>query len=279
MDKDDLRDYMMETKITKLHNRRFKINFIWIFILCILIMILDQLMKYLDYLPELFNGSNYVFHILQSIVNIVSQLSVSVASAIIFYYVLEFINAKKKIQDLREIRKYILFILYTHMEIICNTPSFNSLNRNLKRLSIFPKMFLYDDIPILLRDYDNYDEEKLKIELNNYFFETHQDDEKRRQLILTFDFFKEKMTNLYKYKDFTFYKDFNEDIEGLKSIIDDMNECLMCYENKKDMIYFQDIIDNYITFLNESINIYCFMETYILCLEDKHFIQFMKMLY
>lgn len=104
-------------------------------------------MKYLNNIPKLFTYSDYIFHFLQSIITICSQLGVSIAATIIFYYIIELVNAKKRKEDLETIRKYLLFILYVHMNIICNTESYKILNRDKLRLKGDLKMFLTIDLP------------------------------------------------------------------------------------------------------------------------------------
>lgn len=282
MDEEDILDSQKEFKVPKINDGRFKINFSGIFILCIVIMSTDQIMKYLDYYPELFYGADYIFHILQSVINICSQLAVSVAAAIIFYYVLEFINEKKKINNFVEIRKYMLFILYNHMKIICNTESFKNLNRNKRRLQGPIKSFFIVDIPILLECYNNCDKEIFKMELRNYFFKVHKDSEGKRLLMILIKNLGKEVENLLEYKDFSFYKGYTEDIEELTSIYENMNEYVDYYNNEKDACslysYTETIVDNYIDFLDESIHTYHIIERYIECLKEKNFIEFMKML-
>lgn len=97
MDEEDLLDSKKGLHFPKVFDSRFRVDYLWLFILCVGFMVMDQIMKYLDYCPELFSGGNYIFHVIQSLTSILSQLAVSVAAAIIFYYVVEFINAKKKL--------------------------------------------------------------------------------------------------------------------------------------------------------------------------------------
>lgn len=47
-----------------------------------------------------FNGGDYIFRIIQSLINIISPLAVSAAAAIIFYYVVEFIYVRKRLEDI-----------------------------------------------------------------------------------------------------------------------------------------------------------------------------------
>lgn len=282
MDEEDIIDAQKKFRISSINDERFKINFLGIFILCIIIMSADQIMKYLEYYPELFYGADYIFHIFQSIISICSQLAVSVAAAIIFYYVLEFINEKKKINHFIEIRKYMLFILYNHMNIICNMESFKNLNRNKKRLHGPCKSFLIGDIPILLECHNNSNKEKFKMELSDYFFKMHKDTEKKRILMIQIQQFEKEIEKLLEYKDFSFYKGYTEDIEELESIYKNMQEYSNIYDDEDSTDNLEGvidiIIDDYILFLDKSVHTYHIIERYIECLKDKHFVEFMKML-
>ena len=155
MDEEDVLDSQKDFKLdfVKINNSRFRIRFAGIFIACIGIMIFDQIMKYLEYLPELFCGGDYIFHFFQSMITICSQLGVSLAAAIIFYYLIEYISAKNRKDDLCTIRKYLLYMLYAHMNLICNTKSFDKLNRDKRRLEGPLKMFLIIDLPFFFSVY------------------------------------------------------------------------------------------------------------------------------
>lgn len=278
MDEEDLIESQKKFSISKVYDHRFKIDFMGVFISCIVLMIMDETIKYLNYLPELFNGADYIFHIFQSVITICSQLGVSIAAAVIFYYILEFINAKKKINDITEIRKYMLFILYNHMNIICNTKSFEDLNRDKKRLKGDVKLFLFMDIPILLECYNDCNKEKFAKELNDYFLEVHKDIDKKRILIIELQGFQKDITSLLEYKRFSFYKGYMEDIEGLQSVYEEVDGYSEIYKSEDNIECFKFIIDNYLSFLEDCIHIYHIMERYVECLEDKHFIEFMKMM-
>lgn len=278
MDEEDLIDSQKKFKLSKVYDKRFKVDFLWVFISCILFMVIDQIMKYLDYLPELFTGADFIFHILQCGISICSQLAVSVAAAIVFYYVLEFINAKKKIDDITEIRKYMMFILYNHMEIICNTESFVELNRDKKRLEGPAKLFLIMDVPILLECYNNYDRPKLSKELIDYFMNAHTDSEKKRILTLNLQSFHKQITSLLEHKRFTFYKGYMQDIEGLQSMYEEMDGYLSIYVSEDNIECFEFIIDYYLSFFEDCIHIYHIMERYVECLNEKRFIEFIKLM-
>ena len=278
MDREDVENSQKEIIVPKVRDKRFKIKFLSIVIVCIIIMFLDQFMNFLVDLPEIFYKGDYIFHILKSIINLCSQLAVSIFSAILFYYIVEFINSKKKIGELEEIRKYILFILYKHMKIICNIKSFKNLNRNKERLKGEYKWFSTVDIPILLKDYINHDGSNLKMELEEYFFKSGKDYNKKIFLVEKIKKFKKEVDELLKYKNIDVYKEYKEDLEGLESIYKDLYEKFEVYEEAMvtDLIL-DDIVDVYIEFLYESINIFNILQRYILCIKNKKIIEFLKM--
>lgn len=278
MDEEDLIESRKKFTVPKVKDKRFKIDFCWIFIFCISLMIADQIIRYLDYLPELFDGADYIFHVVQSIVAICSQLSVSVAAAVIFYYVLEFINAKKRINDIAEIRKYMLYILYRHMNIICHTNSFEDLNRDKKRLDGPVKMFLIMDIPILLDCYKSYNQEGFAKELHGWFLKAHHNEEEKRLLTIDLKSFEKEIDKLVEYKRFPFYKGYTQDIVELKSLYEEISEYTDIYQHDNVTDYFEPLTDYYISFLDDCIRIYHFMERYVECLEEKRFLEFIKMM-
>lgn len=278
MDEEDLIESRNKFTVPKVKDKRFKIDFAWIFILCVGLMIADQIIKYVDYLPELFDGADYIFHIVQSAVIICAQLSVSVAAAVIFYYVLEFINTKKRINDITEIRKYMLFILYHHMNIICHTESFGKLNRDKKRLDSSVKMFLTMDIPILLDCYNSYNQDSFSKELHSWFLKAHNSDEGKRLLILDLKSFQKEIDKLVEYKRFPFYKGYTQDIEGVQSLYEEISEYTDMYKCDSITDYFEPMIDYYISFLDDCIHVYHIMERYVECLEEKRFFEFIKMM-
>lgn len=53
MDEEDLLDSKKELHFPKVLYRRFKLDYLWLFVLCVGFMVLDQSMKYLDNRPEL----------------------------------------------------------------------------------------------------------------------------------------------------------------------------------------------------------------------------------
>lgn len=241
----------------------------------------DQIIKCFEDSPELFKGANYIFHIIQSLVSIISQLAVSVAAAIIFYYIMEFINAKKRINDIVEIRKSVLFMLYNHMRILCHTQIFDKLNRDKKRLADRFKIFLIVDIPIFLECYNECETEKLHDELVDYFRSVESNAEEKENLIRNLQGFRKDIANLLEKKRFPFYKGYMQDIEELQAIYEELEGYTMIYkeedENIDKLCCYEYIIEFYYFLLTDSVQTYCIMERYIECLEEKHVLEFIRM--
>lgn len=274
-----IKDSQSELIVPRIKDKKFKINFLWIVIICIMIMCLDQVMNFLDDLPEIFQGGDYIFRTLKSIINISSQLAVSFVSAVLFYYVVEFINAKKKIKDFTEIRKHIIFILYCHMNILCNIKSFKNLNKDEERLKDIYKIFLIIDIPILLNDYNSSNENNIKVELERYFFESGKNHKEKMILVKRIKMFQKSVEALLKYKEVSIYKGYKYELEDLEEIYENLQMKINNYEeeNVADLIL-DDIVENYMYFLHESINIFKYFQRYILCIKNKYFIEFLKMM-
>ncbi len=278
MDEEDLIDSKNEFNLNiRLDNKRFKIRFSFIFIVCIGVLIFDQIMKYLDNLPELFVGGDYLFHFFQSIVSICSQLGVSVAAAIIFYYVIEYTNVKKQKDDLETIRKYLLYTLYAHMNLLCNTKSFECLNRDKKRLKDQPKMFLIMDLPFFFCAYNESSNDTLQRELDEYFLQAHADDVNRKILVAHLSSFVTNIEELRKLKIISAYKGFKNDIEELCSAYEEFYCCVCIYKTEFNVDCLEAIAEDYIFFFNSTVETYCYVEKYIESLEKSNIIEFMKL--
>lgn len=88
------------------------IDFYKTFIVCVLIMIIDQGVTFFENAPELFQGGDEIFHIIQAIVSVLTQLSASIAAAIVFYYMCQFVDARKCISDIEAIQWSIENLLF-----------------------------------------------------------------------------------------------------------------------------------------------------------------------
>lgn len=93
------------------------IDFYKTFILCVLIMIIDQGFTLFENAPELFQGGDEIFHIMQAILSVLTQLSASIAAAIIFYYMCQFVDARNCISDIEDVQVHIENLLFQCMKV------------------------------------------------------------------------------------------------------------------------------------------------------------------
>lgn len=278
MDEEDILDSKNSFNLNvKLNKKIFKIRFIPIFLLCIGILILDQIMKYLNNFPELFCGGDIIFHFFQSFINICSQLGVSVAAAIMFYYIIEYVNAKKRKDDLEEIRKYLLYTLYAHMNIVCHIKSFEVINRDKPRLKEFIKMFLIVDLPFFFYAYNKTTNDKLKSELNENFTLVHSQAEIKKYLLYNLSSFEKDIKALKGLKLLSTYKGYRDNIEELCSLYKEFYDGVIIYKSEDKIECIDMLVEDYVTFFNSSIETYCYIEKYIESLENSNILQFMRL--
>lgn len=278
MDEEDILDSKKDFSLNniKLNNKLFKIRFAYIFLICIGVLILDQIMKYLDNLPELFTGADCIFHFFQSFLNICSQLGVSVAAAIIFYYLLEYVNAKKRKDDLETIRKYLLYLLYAHMNLVCNTKSFECLNRDKQRLRGPLKMFLIMDLPFFFWAYGKTSNDTMQCELNKYFLWAHNNGN-RGTLISYLCSFASDIDELKRLKLISAYKGFRNNIEELCAVYEEFYNGVVIYKSENNAECLEVLAEDYMLFFESTVEIYCYIEKYIESLENSDIIQFMRL--
>lgn len=106
-------DYKVETIST---TRDFKAQFSKVFICSIAIMLTDKVILLFENFNPLIKYGDIIYHFIASILSVVTQLAASVASAIIFYYCIEFVNKKRDMQRYIDIRTTLLLFIYYHME-------------------------------------------------------------------------------------------------------------------------------------------------------------------
>lgn len=258
----------------KIEDGRFRINYIWVGEICLFIMFLNQIMKYLDYLPSLFYGADFIFHMLQLIVDISSQLSVSFLAAILFYYAAEFINEKKKIREFLEIQDIIRMMFTTHENIIDNIESFRVFKEDKTRE--LPVFFDKSDVHIFFKCLKDSSYKEIRFELYEYF-KNYDDIKNRVNISVTIQLLEYSFEKLSEYQNFSCYKNFKEDIlllhKKYKFLLDDCEE----FENG-ELEYVSSFSENYFEVFKLSTLIYIRLELYIESIENKRFIQFMKML-
>ena len=261
--------------------RRFRIDFKSIFLACIGVMVLDKIMIALDSLPPLFNGADILYHIFASAISIFSQLAVSVAAAIIFYYIIEFYNIKRNIEKYIELRKDLLFILYAHMALVRHTNEFDYLNQRQRRVDD-DVCFDMNDIPYLLHDFDKWDKEKAKSTMVPKLITFFNGLSPRLQ-DWYINRFQKEIDSLKLKRDYRYIKGSSDDIDNIVSIHQDMMEYYDLWkvegDTQKKEQFLSGVFSDYIDFFNDSVNFYQLIQMFISCVDRKDIILYLKMLY
>ncbi|MDD4049067.1 MAG: hypothetical protein PHI90_09685 [Clostridia bacterium] len=150
--------------------KKYKIDFGVTFIVCLLIMIFNEAWNVLDALPEFFQNGDTVYHFIAGVTSIINHLAIGIASAIIFYYSVEFLHKKKNYEIYTNIRRDILFLCYSHLRVLTKIETFKDINKRKRRVADFYDCY---DIPLLVNLFeDNSSEkqvEKIKSEVKDYF--------------------------------------------------------------------------------------------------------------
>jgi hypothetical protein len=259
--------------------RKYKADFNLLFIISIIVMIFSVIWIELDKLPEAFRYGDILYHIIADITSILNNLSIGIATSIIFFYFLEFINKKKEYEAYADIRGKVLWIFYHHLQILTKLNQFNDINKRKRRVENF---YDYHDIPVLVRLIREVSTEKdiinIKKELNDFFKEQSSENIKKFS-----DSFQAGINVLRDRMNYRYFK-------GSKSLI---NSIYMSYTDEFSMIadmdinnepeinkedYFELLVNDYFEFLIYTVDFYEELEKFINCLDEKRFKVFIEML-
>ncbi len=260
-------------------NKRFYIDFKNIFTWCLVLLVLNSFFCVADKLPELFVGGDVVYHILSNIFVIISNLAASVAAAIIFYYASMFIECKKNFDNITEHRKYMLFILYGHIDIVKHVESYNVLAKEEKEYEQSFKLYLNSvyAIPRLVDMYElELGNEKLLDQISNYLSSLEV-----KEIEMLMSSFKTNVRKLIELKSHVYVKGYTDDINSLVAILDEI-EIWSSGLNKNDENFesqIEGLAEQYVTFFHHSIEMYLHTQEFIYCIEQKRLIRFLKMIY
>lgn len=134
--------------IKNLLNERKKITFYKYFKWSLRFIVLDQIIKLFltdnDKLPPL---GNIIYHVFSTIISFLSTISISVLSAIIFYYISEFIHERKHYAELFEIQNKFSDNVYLLSNIFTNLDIFKTafLNKECSEVVSFLRDFNYSE--------------------------------------------------------------------------------------------------------------------------------------
>ncbi|MED3971397.1 hypothetical protein P4658_27250 [Priestia megaterium] len=260
---------------------KYKIDFGLTFLLCILIMIFGQVWTFLGNFPEAFPYGNIVYNVVVVIFFIFTNLSIGVAAAIIFYFMSQFLDKNRNFEMYSDLRSDILRILYDLMKIVSEVNQFKELKLIQKERRI--NWFQHTDVPILIKHFREIDSEEKKLVLKKDLmtYLSGLSDEKMNETILNLEKHIEK---LEEKKNIRYFKESRDLIESLTGNFGDGDFSLdfSLYIGEENKInknaYLENLANGYYDVLDSSINLYEELEEFIISIEKKKIIKFIKML-
>jgi hypothetical protein len=191
---------------------RYKVDFGFSFLLCILIMPLNEIWRFLEKRPEAFPYGNEIYHALAIIFFIFSNFAVGVSAAIVFYFMQQFINKKKDFEIYADLRSDTYRLLYNHIEILKEIPGFEHLKKK-----DAPYWFLITDVQPLLDSFYAIDTKEKKTQfkghLKTYFSKTSPE-----TLHKIMDKFEENIKILDSKKETRYFKHSKDLIESITAM-------------------------------------------------------------
>lgn len=257
-----------------------KIFFAKLFIVSILIMVLNNIVNLFNNAPELFKYGDILFHFFQNILSIITQLSSSMAAAIIFYYCVEFLNKSKDLDKYRDFRTRLYFIFYSYLESTKNAKGFEKFK---DRQTKPGDMFNYKDVPIFIDLIESFDRNTLINNISNYLFSLEYKDIDKiiRSLNISIEKLKE-------FKDYRYVKESTERVDNILTLYEydlSISEgfCDTIIEhsiNKKEDIknFLDDLVEYYICVLEDIIFLYENTNKFIDSIEKRNIWTFITLL-
>jgi len=262
---------------------RYKIDFGWVFLSCIVIMIFSKVWTTLGNFPEAFKYGSIIYQIIDLILFVLSNLSIGVAATVIFYYLQQFTDKKRNFDTYAELRKILLFMFYKHLVVLSQIDNFKKIKKRERRVPL-SNHITYDiyDIPILLESYKlidtNEKREIFKISLINYFSNMTDN-----QIVDFANSFEKQVNEIMDKENIRYFKESNELIKSIHMFYnDDFSIIPSIYKREKndtnERELLSEVVNDYILFLDASVELYDALKTFIECIEKKKIITFIKML-
>ncbi|MGD7023058.1 hypothetical protein ACQCVK_10710 [Rossellomorea vietnamensis] len=262
---------------------RYKIDFGWIFLTCIVIMILSKVWTMLGNFPEAFKYGSIVYQIVDLILFVLANLGIGIAATIIFYYIQQLIDKKKNFETYAELRRILLFMFYKHLVVLTQIDNFKEIKKRARRVPLSSPI-AYDifDIPLLIKSYKEIDtkieQEKFKNALIHYFGNMTNN-----QLEDFSDSFEKQINEITDKENIRYFKESNELIRSIyMHYNDDFSIITGIYnreennKNKEELLL--EVVDDYMLFLDAIVELFEELETFIECIEKKKIMTFIKML-
>ncbi|MFP3916537.1 hypothetical protein U5N28_01905, partial [Lysinibacillus telephonicus] len=153
---------------------RYKIDFGWVFLSCVVIMTFSKVWAILGNYPEIFKYGSIIYQIIDVILFVLANLSIGVAASVVFYYIQQLVDKKRNFNMYTELRRILLIMFYKHLVVLSQIDNFKEIKKRERRVSL-SNYIAYDiyDVPILIESYKRIDtkveRKAFKNALINYF--------------------------------------------------------------------------------------------------------------
>ena len=262
--------------------QKYNIQFAVPFIVCVCIMIFEKIYLMFGTLPELFNGADTVYHIIANILSVVTQLSASVAAAIIFYYCAEFLNKKKDMEKYITMRRSLLITMYFMMDLLEKFEEFESI-----RCSKNKRMHDADDVERFYNIIKNINSNQICPSLESQLFGYIQTNiDEFSGYMRSFRSSVDELNN--NSSSYRYFRNCLEDAQEIKSIFEELETAFIIYkdgvnvENTYEMIneelLLNEIVENFIFFVQRYTDFEIKLNAFMTSINRKQVITFMKLL-
>ena len=189
---------------------KYNLDFKYLLLGSLTIMIWHEIWKLLAYLPEQFPFGNELYIFFSSIFSLLSNLAISIVAAVAFYFASQYINKRKDYDFYTELRKELLFTFYGQLKILSRTPTFSRINDRTDR---FLNSFDTTDIPLLLDITDSLIDDN---KLNTFYSETRKvlNNISIIELKKINTKFEEYMSSILSIKEYRYYKGSKDSIDS-----------------------------------------------------------------
>lgn len=261
--------------------QEFKVQLTKPFLACIFIMITEKIYLLFENSPPIIKNGDTIYHIIADILSILSQLAVSVAAAIIFYYCIEFINKKKDMEKYIELRRNLLILIYLFMELLSNCKGFeciklDNLNKRMNDVNdIEPFIFSLNNMLTKERKDDFICDFSHFIQLNRDSFEGY---------LRVFESDSIKLKN--EASSYRYIKNSQENMEQIYNSFEDIDNYYMSYKNpinddnfKTDLdLALRNTVTSFIDFISLVTAFEVDINSFMMAINRKKIITFMKLL-
>lgn len=268
----DKNDYKIESVMT---SREFKIQFSKLFVGSIFVMLVEKFVLLLENSKPLIKYGDIIYHFMTNILSVVAQLAASVAAAIIFYFCIEFANKKRDMEKYIDIRRTLLFSIYSHMKFFSRIEGFESI-----RLGNLNKSFYdADSVEIFVRvakkEFTEHNREVLleKVKQGIKYAKDFEGDLRA---------YNSDIESLKKCKDYGYIKNSKENIDSIIDEFEELEIAFECYNNpleETDVNFaLEEVANEYINFIQLTLYFEIDLNAFMKSINRYKIIDFMKLL-